>query len=99
MEYDKDYPELIYVRMIHNGQTVDFDHTRVKTSTKSYSYNPEADIFSLIATFEENKDNVKSLDFHILNNDGTERTESTHPRATAGSPQSTIPTPTAYPST
>lgn len=72
--YDPYYPELIYARMVHNGYAVDFDHTRVKTSSKSYSYNPSRDMFTLTAKFDENKERVQSVTFHIRHTDGSERT-------------------------
>lgn len=73
VEYDKDYPELDYVRMIHNGSVVDFNHAKAKTSVKSYSYNPDRDMFTLNAKFLENKENIESVTFHILSSDGSER--------------------------
>lgn len=71
--YDPCYPELVDVRMIHSGQTAIFRHTSVATSCKSYSYTPDNDMFSLSATFDENRERIVGLNFHILHSDGTER--------------------------
>lgn len=75
VEYDPEYPELEYVRMVHNGYAVDFEHPKVKTNAKSYSYNPDRDMFTMQAKFDEtaNGGNVESVNFHILNSDGSER--------------------------
>ena len=73
VEYDPSFPELANVTMMHNGQTVVFEHPKAKTSAKSYSYNPDRDMFTLTAQFNENKERVKAVNFHILSTDGSER--------------------------
>lgn len=73
LEYDPSYPELNYTKMLHNGQEVNFYHTKGKTSSKSYSYDPSRDMFTLMAKFDSNSDKVKSVNFHLMNTDGSER--------------------------
>ncbi len=73
VEYDPYYPELEVVRMIYKGQTVNFDHAKARTDRKSYSYNPSNDMFTLTARFDENRERVDSVSFHILATDGSER--------------------------
>lgn len=70
VEYDPYFPELDYCRMIHGGFAINFYHPRVKTSVKSYSYNPAYDLYSFSAKFDENADRVESVIFHILCSNG-----------------------------
>lgn len=73
VEYDPYYPEPEVVKMVHNGTVVNFNHNKAKTDRKSYSYNPGNDLFSLMAKFEENKERVSEVNFHIISTDGSER--------------------------
>lgn len=73
VEYDPYYPELEVVKMVHNGTVVNFNHAKAKTDRKSYSYQPANDMFSLMAKFDENKERVSAVNFHIISTDGSER--------------------------
>lgn len=73
VEYDPYYPELEVVKMVHNGTLVNFNHAKAKTDKKSYSYQPANDMFSLMAKFDENKERVTAVNFHIIASDGSER--------------------------
>lgn len=73
VEYDPYYPELDVVKMVHNGTVVNFNHAKAKTDKKSYSYQPANDMFSLMAKFDENKERVTAVNFHIVATDGSER--------------------------
>lgn len=71
--YDPEYPEQDPFTMIHDGTFVKFDHNTGKTTPKSYTYNPDRDLFTFQAQFVENIERVDSVRFLIHASDGTVR--------------------------